>query len=147
MREARTIRRGSQRSASRPTRGATAPSSKSDSAAAPESAPRLQPNSASIGPDIDAERRAQPGDGEHAERESPEDDPRRVHPRGAIHTDSEGLQEERDSERRCDRPGGHATGPIDRTSADDFGRRLAPQDDLITVSVEHDGVAFGELVL
>ena len=42
-------RRGPQMSASQPTMGATAPSTKSDSAAAPESCWRVQPNSASIG--------------------------------------------------------------------------------------------------
>ena len=41
--------RGPQRSASRPTKGPTAPRSKSETAAAPESAPRVQPNSASMG--------------------------------------------------------------------------------------------------
>ena len=42
-------RRGPQRSARRPANGPTAPSRSSESAATPEIAPRLQPNSASIG--------------------------------------------------------------------------------------------------
>jgi len=47
--EVRMTRRGPQRSASQPTMGPAAPSSRSDSAAAPESEARSHPNVVSIG--------------------------------------------------------------------------------------------------
>ena len=47
--EVTITRRGPQRSASRPTNGPAAPSRSRETAAAPDSAPRVQPNSASIG--------------------------------------------------------------------------------------------------